>query len=143
MTSFDDILDFELDTPWDDDESSNDFPTCYSCTEQGADCCQSWDTENWRPWDHMNTEQFMEALCFKCTSIGCTCSPLEVALYTAEWKTRNAVCDAQYALQEIWYKHTPHSGKDYEEDLHSHWKGFFKDIVMSQLAFKSLVRSHA
>jgi hypothetical protein len=101
MTLSQENFDFELDTLWDNDECSNTFPTCYSYTEQGADWCQSWDIENWRPWDHMNTELFIEALWFKCTSIGCTCSPLEVALYTAEWKTLNTVCDAQYALQEI------------------------------------------
>jgi hypothetical protein len=66
----------------------------------------------------MNAEQFMEALCFKCTSISCKCSPLEVALYTAKWKTRNAVCDAKYVLQEICSKYRRYSGIAYEEDLH-------------------------
>jgi hypothetical protein len=38
MPSFQNNPDFRLDTLWDNEESSNDFPTYYSYTEQWADC---------------------------------------------------------------------------------------------------------
>jgi hypothetical protein len=53
----------------------------------------------------------MVALCFKYTSIGYKYTSLDVALYTAKWKTRNAVCDCQFALQEIVINITPILGK--------------------------------
>jgi hypothetical protein len=70
-------------------------------------------------WDNMNAEQFMEALCFKFTAIGCQCSPLKVAVYTAKWKTRNTVCDIQYALPESCYQHHSYSGEAYKKDIYS------------------------